>query len=147
MEHTLKYLEATTCVYLPSSCVDACISLLQLRLSTLWLSAVSQALPLLAFCVSSYVSSGFSIFSVHSHFSTVFMGLISVWGYVYECGQWRAIYTRDSQRTILGSQFPPSTMWVPGLELRLSGLVVNTVTHSWGHLPCPKLTLKKNYKN
>jgi len=66
MEHTLKYLEATTC--------DDPTSLPHLN------SAVSQALPLLAQCVSSYISSAFSILSVYDHFLKVFVGLISIYG-------------------------------------------------------------------
>lgn len=33
-----------------------------------------------------------------------------------------------SQQTTLGSQFPPSAMWVLGIELRSAGLVESAVT-------------------
>lgn len=37
------------------------------------------------------------------------------------------------QRTICGNRLPILTMWVPGTELRLSGLVVSTLT-GWASL-------------
>lgn len=47
------------------------------------------------------------------------------------------------QRTILGSQFSPSTLWVPGIEFRLLGLVANTFTY-WAILPACACFYKDN---
>lgn len=45
------------------------------------------------------------------------------------------------QRTTCRSQFCPSTLWIPGIELKWSGLTVSVI-YLWSHLTSPQLAFK-----